>query len=152
VVVAMTFVIDARSNGVSSDVLDAPESNVSVPSASVHSAPALHPTSTVAAGKTRASTAPTTTRRAASVPGMRQPGDGDGGARADEDVPSERDRRPTPHDSHDDEPGEHAGERLPLADRRRERPEKKRAEDRPRRVREDREPGVEHRALHPLRR
>src|SRR5258706_15013325 len=63
VVVAMTFVRDARSNGVFR-VTAAPASNVRGPKASLQWTPALSPTSTVAAGKTRALMASRMTRAA----------------------------------------------------------------------------------------
>jgi hypothetical protein len=66
--VAIGLVSEARSKGVSSVAGGAPASNDSVPSASCQIGPALLPTSTVAAGKTRARIASARTRRAASEP------------------------------------------------------------------------------------
>ena len=66
VVVATTFVSDARSNGVLTLAGGEDTSKVSVPTASDHSAEAPFPTSIAAAGNTRARIASTTTRRAAS--------------------------------------------------------------------------------------
>ena len=67
VVVAMTFVSDARSNGVSRLAGGEPASKVSVPSASLQSAPADEPTSRLAAGKIRPAIARSTICRAATI-------------------------------------------------------------------------------------
>ena len=107
-------------------------SNVSVPTASCHSVPAVDPTSTAAAGKRPAAIARPAPARAASNE-LEDIAPRSGGTAADrlaeqrhrhrggsanEHVPGERDARPAPDDRHRHQTGEHAGKcrRLSVMD------------------------------------
>src|SRR3954447_906327 len=120
VVVAITLVNDARSNGVSRPV----------PRASDQSGPALDPTSTVAAGKTPTVLAVSTAARASSIKVAGYPCDRRANGRADQDVPRPRNRREHPDANHRQQRRADADDDVTLPNARRQHAEQERAEHR----------------------
>src|SRR3954447_13126030 len=120
VVVAITLVSDARSNGVSR----------LVPKASDQSGPALDPTSTVAAGKTPTVLAASTAARASSIKVAVHPSDRGANDRADQDVPGPRNRREHTNADHRQQRRADADDHVTLPDARRQHAEQERAEHR----------------------
>src|SRR6516162_494253 len=136
--VAMTFVSDAKSNGVWRST-GVGSSNVSEPTASRQSIASLVPTSAVAAGKTRDARALTRIRRASSVMPAEQQTDGPADSRADHDVPGPGQRREQPDRDHGAKRRADARHHAPLSSAGGERPQQKRPEHRPVHDRRDRQ-------------
>src|SRR3954466_1434316 len=120
VVVAITLVSDARSNGVS----------MAVPKASDQSGPALDPTSTVAAGKTPAVLAASIAARADSITVAVDPSDRRAHRRADQDIPRPRNRREQTNADHRHQRRRDPDHDVTLLDTRRQDTEQKGAEHR----------------------
>src|SRR5438094_892743 len=104
VVVAMTFVSEARSNSVPK----------SVPKASVHSRSLLVPTSTVAAGKTPVARPSSTMRRASSTDTAHHQADTHADRRARQYVPGPRERGEHANGDHRDQRNTDAGHHTTL--------------------------------------